>query len=170
MIWFGPFSQHPSPSYHLKDTHCVKNVQIWSFFWSLFSCICTESEDLGVNLRIHSEYRKTRTRKNSVFGHFSRSVQPETTVSSSQTTRTDRLLTKQNKKPVINQMHTSYSSPLIQIRRYSEIHWPHHHNKSSVKTDLTQPVGLINLKFVAMCFYNSWKFIMLIIGTRLVST
>ena len=28
----------------------------------------------GENLRIHSEYRKTRTRKNSVFGHFSRSV------------------------------------------------------------------------------------------------
>ena len=25
------------------------------------------------NLRIHSEYRKIRTRKNSVFGHFSRS-------------------------------------------------------------------------------------------------
>ena len=33
--------------------HCVKSVQIWSFFWSVFSCI--------------------RTRKKSVFGHFSRS-------------------------------------------------------------------------------------------------
>ena len=29
----------------------------------------------GVNLHIQSEYRKIRTRKNSVFGHFSRSVQ-----------------------------------------------------------------------------------------------
>ena len=37
--------------------HCVKSVQILSFFWSLFSCIRTE-------------YRKIRTRKNTVFGHF----------------------------------------------------------------------------------------------------
>ena len=34
--------------------HCVKSVQIRSYFWSIFSCI--------------------RTRNNSVFGHFSRSV------------------------------------------------------------------------------------------------
>ena len=34
--------------------HCVKSVQIRSFFWSVFSCI--------------------RTRKNSIFGHFSRSA------------------------------------------------------------------------------------------------
>ena len=40
-------------------THCVKNVQIRNFFWSVFS-------------RIQSEYGKIRTRKNSVFGHFSR--------------------------------------------------------------------------------------------------
>ena len=40
--------------------HCVKNVQIRSSFWSLFSCI-------------QSEYRKRRTRNNSVFGHFSSS-------------------------------------------------------------------------------------------------
>ena len=38
--------------------HCVKNVQKRSFFWSLFS------------FRIQSEYRKIRTRKNSIFGHF----------------------------------------------------------------------------------------------------
>ena len=37
--------------------HCVKSVQIWSYFWSVFSCIRTE-------------YRKIWTRKNSVFGHF----------------------------------------------------------------------------------------------------
>ena len=30
-------------------------------------------EIYGVNIRIQSEYRKIRTRKNSVFGHFSRS-------------------------------------------------------------------------------------------------
>ena len=38
--------------------HCVKSVQIQSFFWSVFFCIRTE-------------YRKIWTRKNSVFGHFS---------------------------------------------------------------------------------------------------
>ena len=36
------------------DLHCVKSVQIRSFFWSVFACIWT--------------------RKNSVFGHFSRSA------------------------------------------------------------------------------------------------
>ena len=50
----------------------MESVQIRSFFWSVFSCIWTEI--YGVNLRIQSEYRKIRTRKNSVFGHFSRSV------------------------------------------------------------------------------------------------
>ena len=39
--------------------NCVKSVQVRSFFWSVFSCIRTE-------------YSKTRTRKNSVSGHFSR--------------------------------------------------------------------------------------------------
>ena len=42
-------------------SHCVKSVQIRSFFRSAFSCI-------------QSEYEKIRTRKNFVFGHFSHSV------------------------------------------------------------------------------------------------
>ena len=37
------------------------------FFWSVFSGI------YGVNFRVQSKYGKIRTRKNSVFGHFSRS-------------------------------------------------------------------------------------------------
>ena len=37
---------------------CKKSVQIRSFFWFAFPCIWTE-------------YRKIRTRKNSVFRHFS---------------------------------------------------------------------------------------------------
>ena len=41
------------------QNHCLKSVQIWSFFWSVFSDIRTE-------------YREIRTRKNFVFGHFSR--------------------------------------------------------------------------------------------------
>ena len=40
------------------SSHCVKSVQIRSYFWSVFSRI---------------QYRKIRTRNNSVFGHFSRS-------------------------------------------------------------------------------------------------
>ena len=40
-------------------THCVKNVQIRSFFWSVFSYI-------------QSKYMKTRTRKKSVFGQVLR--------------------------------------------------------------------------------------------------
>ena len=41
--------------------HCVKSVLIRSYFCSLFSSIWTE-------------YRKIRTRNNSLFGHFSRSA------------------------------------------------------------------------------------------------
>ena len=44
----------------LDRKHCVNSVQIRSFFWSIFSCI-------------QSKCGKIRTRKNSVFGHFSRS-------------------------------------------------------------------------------------------------
>ena len=40
--------------------HSVKSVQIRGYFWSVCSCIRTE-------------YRKRRTRHNSVFAHFSRS-------------------------------------------------------------------------------------------------
>ena len=44
----------------INVNHCVKSLQIRSYFWSLFSCIRTEC-------------RKIRTRNNSVFGQFSRS-------------------------------------------------------------------------------------------------
>ena len=41
--------------------HWVKNVQIRSYFWSVFSCIRAEYGDFyGINLRIQSEYRKIR--------------------------------------------------------------------------------------------------------------
>ena len=40
-----------------SEQFSVKSVQICSFFWSVFS-------------RIHSEYGKMRTRKNSAFGNF----------------------------------------------------------------------------------------------------
>ena len=46
---------------HPNVYHCLKSVQIRSFFWSVFSCF-------------QSEYTKMRTRNNSVFGHFSHSA------------------------------------------------------------------------------------------------
>ena len=51
--------------------YCVKSVQIRSCSWSVFSHIQTEYR---VSLRIQSKCGKIRTRINSVFGHFSRSV------------------------------------------------------------------------------------------------
>ena len=45
----------------LNNHHSVKSVQLWSIFWSVFSCI-------------QSEHRKIRTRKNCVSWHFSRSA------------------------------------------------------------------------------------------------
>ena len=44
-----------------KMLHCVKRVQIGSYFWFIFSCI-------------QSEYRKIRTRNNCLFGDFPRSA------------------------------------------------------------------------------------------------
>ena len=54
--------------------HCVESVQIRSYFWSVFSCIRTGYGDLLVNLHIQSHNKKIRTKNNSAFGHFSRSV------------------------------------------------------------------------------------------------
>ena len=56
-MFFSPFL---SPFFLFLQVHCVKSAQTRSFFWSVFSCI-------------QSKYRKIRTRKNSVFEHFSRS-------------------------------------------------------------------------------------------------
>ena len=56
-------------AYKQGAIHCVKSVQIRSFFWSLFFRIRPEYK----SLRIQPECGKIRTRKNSVFGHFSRS-------------------------------------------------------------------------------------------------
>ena len=53
--------------------YCVKSVQIRSFFWSVFSCIRTKYGDLLRKSPYSVRNRKIRTRKNSVFGHFSRS-------------------------------------------------------------------------------------------------
>ena len=52
--------------------HCVKSVQIRRFFLSVFPRIWTEYGDL-LRKSPCSECGKIRTRKNSVFGRFSRS-------------------------------------------------------------------------------------------------
>ena len=56
------------------NLHCVKSIQIQSYFWFAFSCIRIEYRRYFVSLRIQSECKKIRTRNNSVFGHFSRSA------------------------------------------------------------------------------------------------
>ena len=53
--------------------HCVKSIQMWSFFWSVFSRIRTEYGDLRSKSPYSVRIREVRTRKNSVFGRFSRS-------------------------------------------------------------------------------------------------
>ena len=53
------YTKYQDPLYLWWIKHCVKSVQIRSYFWSVFSCI-----------RI--EYGKIHTRNNFVFGHFSR--------------------------------------------------------------------------------------------------
>ena len=52
-----------TPQMIFSVLHCVKSVQMRSYFWSVY-----------VNLRIQSEHRKIRPRNNSVDGHFSRSI------------------------------------------------------------------------------------------------
>ena len=54
-----------------SNFYSVKSAQIRSFFWSVLS------RNLYLSLRIQSECGKVRTRKNSVFGHFSRSFSNE---------------------------------------------------------------------------------------------
>ena len=55
-------------STNVFNLQCVKSVQILSFSWSVFSRIRTEYREIR---SIQFECGKIRTRKNSVFGHFS---------------------------------------------------------------------------------------------------
>ena len=53
------------------NVYCVKSVQIWSFFWSVFSRIRTEH---GASISQYSNrMQENKDQKISVFGHFSRS-------------------------------------------------------------------------------------------------
>ena len=55
------FIQSKYVASRILHKHCLKKVQIRSYFWSVLSFIRTE-------------YSKTRTRNNSVFAHFSGSI------------------------------------------------------------------------------------------------
>ena len=55
-----------------KILHYVKSVQKRSFVWSVLPAFGQNTDRYSVSLRIQSKCGKIRTRKNSVFGHFSR--------------------------------------------------------------------------------------------------
>ena len=61
----------PKDRFSESPSHCVKSVKIRSFFGPYFPSFGLNTERYGVSLGIHSECGKKRTRKNSVFGHFS---------------------------------------------------------------------------------------------------
>ena len=57
----------------LGKNHCLKSVQIRSFFWFVFSCIRTEYGDL-----LRKSLYSVQIKKKSVFGHFSRNESQKT--------------------------------------------------------------------------------------------
>ena len=68
-------------SYYTNETtslrlilHCVKKVRIRRYSGPHFPSFWLNTERYGISLRIQSECGKIRARKNSVFGHFLRSV------------------------------------------------------------------------------------------------
>ena len=57
--------------------HCVKSFLVRSLSGPYFSVFGMNTEIYGINLCIQSKYGEVRTRKNSVFGHFSLSGSPK---------------------------------------------------------------------------------------------
>ena len=51
-FFFSHFRGQPVIRLVLIIAHCVKNVQIQSYFWSVYSCIWTEYTEYSVSLRI----------------------------------------------------------------------------------------------------------------------
>ena len=70
------YKKYKETSLHerLKSFHCVKSVQNGDFPGPYFPVFGLNMERYSVSLRTQSKCRKIRTRKKSVFGHFSRSV------------------------------------------------------------------------------------------------
>ena len=65
---------HKQFSWKGPCSHCVKSVQIRSFFWSVLSPIWTEHPDLFHKSPYLVQMRGNTDQTNSIFGHFSRSV------------------------------------------------------------------------------------------------
>ena len=57
----------------IKKNHCVKSVQIGSFFWFVFSHIRTEYGEIRSISPYSVEMRENTDQKKTVFGHFSSS-------------------------------------------------------------------------------------------------
>ena len=62
------------PVKELFSSHCVKVSKYGVIFGPYFPAFGLNPERYFVSLRFQSECGKIRTRKNSIFGHFSRSV------------------------------------------------------------------------------------------------
>ena len=61
----------PTKQHRLIDANAAQKFSEYGVFCGpYFSVFGLNTEIYGVNLRIQSEYRKIRTRKNSAFGHF----------------------------------------------------------------------------------------------------
>ena len=86
-MWNGIFLQQSHNSAHIPTTEINENLYLLSqssTVWKVskygvfsgphFPTFGQNTERYSISLRIQSEYGKKRTRKNSVFGHFSRSV------------------------------------------------------------------------------------------------
>ena len=66
---------YPKNSIRPVEYHCVKSVQIRSFFCSAFSRIRTEYEEIRSKSPYSVRMRENTNQKNSVFGHFSWTVE-----------------------------------------------------------------------------------------------
>ena len=74
-----------------EDIYTASKVSKYGVFpGPYFPVFELNMEIYSVNLRIQSKYRKIRTRKNSVFGHFSRSVAYQLIASSPKITKNGR--------------------------------------------------------------------------------
>ena len=113
-------------------THCAKDVQIRSFFWSVFS----------VSLRIQSECREIPTRKNSALGHSPRSILP-----------LHRVLPNTIKSYAVSQREVFTKNASCKIFVLSA----HFRNIFIIKCQLFSPQIFPLPSHITMCFYTPWK-------------
>ena len=71
LCWSRKEKQHQTERHLVIDLDCVKSIRIRSFSGPYFTAFGLNMERYEVALRIQSECRKIRTRKNSEYRHFS---------------------------------------------------------------------------------------------------